>query len=616
MRRYITSMLVAFIMFSCIFLSARAQSNANLTINNILVSVKPETAEYEVNVYFSILDSTGSPIKGLTTDESAVLEDAKSMKIDSVSTANEPMTLIMVLDTSGSMAGTGIQAAKDAANSFLLGMGNEDEVSILSFNNNVNQVIDFTKDRQKAGQQLASINAVANSGTCLYNAAYEAVKNAAALPSGRRAVILLTDGVDETNSGTVCSSYTIDDVINLATQGNSAIPVYTIGLGKKIDQQSLQRVADLTGGRFQFTPDSNQLGTMFNNLSDQLKAQYVLKYTTSSAPGNHSLVIQATADGNTINDTRNFLVPEMPTGVLIKSPTDGQIIFGEQTLSAVITGASEGVEKVVFSVGDKVVGEATESPYQVDFEFTSNFSGNTTVQAVAQGANGEEIAKQSISIFISEPTAEGESATELSQTPGASTTPQGKSSTTIAFNSPYVIGAIAVFILIIGGLVSWFLLRKRPKNRIQETTTSSAKVEVEFSDDSGLIHQTFELQAPITRFGRLLSENDICFPQDSAMSRKHAIIEQKDANYFCSEVVQGTTYGTFVNEQKISSTPVVLHNGDVIRLGTRTKLKFIFFSSDITFDGQDFLGGPDEITFDGFNSRKEDGSPFETQDSI
>jgi VWFA-related protein len=556
------------------------------------------------------MDSAGVPVKGLTADNFSVVEDAKPMVIESLAPADDPISLIMAIDTSGSMAGPAINSAKDAANSFLLGMGNDDQVAILSFNNTVKPVIDFTTDRQAAGQQLSLIEAVPNSDTCLYDAAYQAVQNIAALAPGRRAVILFTDGVDEGYNGKPCSTYTIDDVIHLATGGNSAIPIYTLGLGYHVDEQSLQRLASLTGGRFQYAPTSDQLGAIFKNLSDQLKSQYLLTYLTTSAQGSHTLVIQATTPSGSVKDTRNFISPAMPAGILIKSPTDGQSILGKQVISAVLTGSAEEVQKVVFYVGGKDVGEVTAPPYDFNFEFTSSFAGTTTIDVVAQSASGDVIAKQSINVNVVVPTATVGAPTPNNtfvSIPNSITSSVNKLSGLPLY---LIIGGIVLLL----GILVFLIFRKRKKGE-SGGNNPIPTLEVVASDDPMFIGKRFEIQQPITKLGRLVADNDIAFPSDSPVSGQHAIIKRKGEKLYISEVSKGSTYGTFVNESKIGSTAVLLNDNAKIRLGSRLILRILKQKES---DGGtiDNLIIPDEHgTIDHLLPPKKTHDPFETQET-
>jgi VWFA-related protein len=603
----------------CIFLLAltstivNAQSSLNLIINNILVAPKPENVSYEVKAYLSVLDSTGVPVTDLKADNFSVIEDSHPMTVETVTQANDPISVIMALDTSGSMVGSAVKSAKDAANSLLLGMSSDDQVSILSFNSTVKPVIDFTKDRQSAGQQLSLLDATPGSGTCLYNAAYQAVQNVAALPPGRRAVILFTDGVDDNGSGKPCSTYTIDDVIHLATGGSSPIPIYTLGMGNHVDQQSLQRLASLTGGRFQYAPSSDQLGAIFKNLSDLLKSQYLLTYSTTSAQGSHTVVITATTSEGTAKDTRNFISPAMPAGIMIKSPNDGQSISGKQVISAVLIGDTTGIQQVVFYVGGKEVGQATVSPYDLNFDFTSNFSGNTSIDVVAQGASGEIIAKQTINVNVIAPTTVPGATPTISSVPAASTT--SKTTTTTPFHIPslyLMVGGIGLLVVIIVVAII-FVVRKR-KSKGKGNDSGIGSLEVIFSDDKMFLGKKFEIVQPITKLGKLITDNDISFPSDSPVSKHHAIIEKKGRDLYIREVPQGTTYGTYVMGSKVGTTPVQLNNNDEIRLGNRLKLKLKLLNASGEQTLDNFVIQGEDKTIDHIPSPKESFNPFDTQD--
>ena len=615
MNKWLVSICLTLGLLASTLFVVNAQSVISLTINNILVTPDPEKANYKVMAYISVVDSAGIPVKNLTLDKFSVIEDAVPMTLVSAETTNDPISLVLVLDTSGSMGGPAIEAAKEGANSLLLSLGSDDEVSVLSFDNTVRTVIDFTNDRQEAGQQLLSLNTSPNSGTCLYDATYQAVQKVAALPAGRRAVVLFTDGVDESLNGEPCSTYTIDDVIHLATQGNAIIPIYTLGEGGRIDQQALKRLADLTGGHFQFAPSTDHLQTIFQNLTDQLKYQYVITYTTASAQGNHTLVIQATTPGGSAKDTRNFISPAMPTEVLIKSPNDGQTITGQQVISAIVSGNVQNVKKVVFYVGGEAVGESINPPYELNFIFTSTFAGNTTISAVALGGNGEAIARQIINVNVIAPTSvsavtlsPSESPAIVSSQPIVSS-PSGFSVASL-LHPPYsIILGSGLFLIVVAGV--GLVVRKRSRGNVISETTFG-KLEVLYSDSQGFIHKKFDITQPITRLGRLIADNDISFPDDKPVSKHHAIIEKKGEGLYLYEVAQGTTYGTFIGDVKIGTTPVILHDMDEIRLGTRLKLKFSLPISERTIDSLNPQA--DDVTIDFNLPPKERKDPFETQD--
>ena len=265
------------------------------------------------------------------------------------------------------------------------------------------------------------------------------------------------------------------------------------------------------------------------------------------------MVIEAKTPDGTAKGSRNFIIPAMPSEILIKYPTEGESISGKQTMEAVLSGLTNDVKKVVFFVGGQEVGQVEAAPYKLDFEFNSTFAGNTTVEVVAQGEDGKEIAKKVIQVNVITPT---ESAPSLPLPKNVSPT--------------YLIGGGAGLLLIAIVVVVVVLLRKR-KPKVDGFESIYGTLEVTFSDDAAFIGKKFEIQQKTTRLGKLVSDNDISFPSDSPVSKHHAIIEAKGGDLYIQEVSQGTTYGTYVQDKKIGSSPVMLRNNDEIRLGNRLK---------------------------------------------
>jgi pSer/pThr/pTyr-binding forkhead associated (FHA) protein len=108
-----------------------------------------------------------------------------------------------------------------------------------------------------------------------------------------------------------------------------------------------------------------------------------------------------------------------------------------------------------------------------------------------------------------------------------------------------------------------------------------ATLTVLYSDDTNLQHQVLNITLPKVQLGRS-TQNDIIFPQDTPVSRHHAVIEQTGSQFWMSEVISSDEtgspkrpkFGTFVNEMKMEDQPVLLKSGDVIRLGPRVRLAF------------------------------------------
>lgn len=231
----------------------------------------------------TVRDANGVPVPDLTAANFEINEDrapqARTITaVEPFVNRDVPVSVVLVIDVSGSMQGQPLADAKVAAVRFLDRLSARDRVAVLAFSDRVNldapdqaREAAFTADKPALYKLIDGLQA--NGGTPLYDAVYKAVQSVSTETSGNRAVILLTDGRDEDPGSRVASAET---PIQAATRAN--IPVFTIGLGNQIDRGYLERLARLTGGTYQETPASAQLATLFQNVGDLLKQQYRLTY--------------------------------------------------------------------------------------------------------------------------------------------------------------------------------------------------------------------------------------------------------------------------------------------------------------------------------------------------
>lgn len=570
-----------------------AQNKIDLTVHYVNGAPLADQLAYKVSVFFSALDASGNPIKDLQAQNMTISEDSKAYPLDSLALASdEPINLVLVLDTSGTMVGGKIADARKAADAFVTRLNPQDRVAVITFNQNITTIVDFSADHTAVRQKIAAVEAVRNAGTCLYDATYQAVQTTASLPQGRRSIILLTDGVDETASGKVCSTFTLDDVTDIATRGSLRVPIYTIGLGNRIDEAGLTRLAALTGGNYQYSPDSTKLDELFERLSEQLRLQYVLHYTSNSAPGAHMVAVRVDYLGAQDQDTRDFILPALPWHVIFLSPVEGAQISGKLKLSVSLSGQGDPVQRVVFLAGEKVLGTDDSAPYELDIDPTAYPEGALTFSAFAQGANEKELARASVTVNrVTPPTAP----------PPATALPDIKQPEAVEtwMNSPWLIfglGGLLLLALIVFGIylarrradekraAAWVQAQSVSVSDYAESRTLDAIVTgsdtraifiVRESDDPLLVSKRLLMNQEIIHIGRG-SDNELSFPKDSPVSRQHAIVEEKQGRLYLREVLtkdasgaeKSPTYGTFVNGEPINGE-VVLQDGNQIRLGKR-----------------------------------------------
>jgi hypothetical protein len=186
-----------------------------------------------------------------------------------------PLYAVVTLDTSGSMRQR-LPEAKAAAQAFIDGLAAEDRVRAVSFAREVKALNGVGADRQSARAGLNGT--VARGDTALYDALYASIELTREQP-GRKAVILLSDGVDDDGAGRQLSKRSLSEALDLARSVN--VPVYAIGLGTEIDDGVLRRVAEETGGQYYKVPEAAELRELYARIGEQLSGQYSISYESN-----------------------------------------------------------------------------------------------------------------------------------------------------------------------------------------------------------------------------------------------------------------------------------------------------------------------------------------------
>ena len=149
-----------------------------------------------VTVNFNLRSLNNTPLGDIRPDQFVIEENGVAQQVTGVALAHDigiPLSVVLVLDTSGSMQGPKLSAAQAAGAAFMDGLGAGNEVALLPLNTRVQPAIPFTTDKQKITDGLNSQVAAGN--TLLYDALYTAAQLVNTSQQGnRRAIVLLTDG--------------------------------------------------------------------------------------------------------------------------------------------------------------------------------------------------------------------------------------------------------------------------------------------------------------------------------------------------------------------------------------------------------------------------------------
>ncbi|MEQ8222551.1 MAG: VWA domain-containing protein [Candidatus Eremiobacterota bacterium] len=292
-----------------------------LTQNDILTLNRIDLLAYPT-VFLNVMvtDREGNPLEGLGIKDFTVSENGVEQKIDSVISAsqrNEPVNIMLTMDVSGSMGdeiyledGTKrrpLDDAKDGAKTFVSNLKAQDKVIVSVFADYWLAVNEVTEDRAPVINSIDKLTP--EGGTVLFQGVTESVRVLHDM-EGNKAVIVLTDGKD---SG---KNLTLQECLTKIT--GQGVPVFTIGLGTDIDENTLVNIARTTGGRYFRAPDSSKLKEIYELISKQLEKQYWIKYRVKKS---HPI-------GSEVDVTVSNMSPAMRGVSTLKYITPAQLVTG------------------------------------------------------------------------------------------------------------------------------------------------------------------------------------------------------------------------------------------------------------------------------------------------
>jgi len=261
-----------------------------------------------VDLFFTVKDKNGELVPHLTRNDCTVLEDKVPQTLKSfVAETDQPLTLGILLDTSGSQENV-LPLEQDAGSQFLQRvLRSKDEAFLVSFDVNVDLLQDFTNSAHQLAHAMnkAQINTAGGNGgagipgagggtvptigdpkgTLLYDAINLASNEKLNQESGRKALIILTDGEDQG------SRTKIGEAIAAAQKAN--VIVYVILIADRgfyggfnmgySGYSAAKRISDETGGRLiDVGNNGKKLEAAFQQIEDELRTQYVASYTPSN----------------------------------------------------------------------------------------------------------------------------------------------------------------------------------------------------------------------------------------------------------------------------------------------------------------------------------------------
>jgi Ca-activated chloride channel family protein len=266
-----------------------------------------------VNVLCSAFDkNTNSFVTNLTRDDFSVYEDGQKQEIKNFAReTNLPLTIAMLIDTSDSVAPK-LRFEQEAAISFFQSILREkDRAMLVEFDSGVTLLQDFTSDPNKLAKEIRKLRAAG--GTALYDAIHMACDEKLIRETGRKAIVILSDGDDES------SNMDYNDALEMALRAESTVFAISVSRGGFFGVEGssegdtvLKDMARETGGKVFFPFKLAELDDAFRQINQELRSQFSLGYysTNTARDGSYRKIeVRASERGLKLSHRKGYYAP-------------------------------------------------------------------------------------------------------------------------------------------------------------------------------------------------------------------------------------------------------------------------------------------------------------------
>ena len=252
-----------------------------------------------VEVYATVSDARGEPVPALTRADFIVEEDGRRQDIRTFSAGEFPLALAVGIDRSFSMARVGFPGVTRAVRGFLGALRPADQAMLVGIGSETEVLAPLSTDRGSAFDALDGLDPWGT--TPLYDATLSAV-DAIEAASGRRALILISDGTDrysQTKSADLLDRVRRKDVL-----------IYPVALGRTRDAVFAE-MATVTGGRSFQVANVSALPAALSSIAGELRFQYLLGYAPPAGgrPGWRSIQVRVNRPDVRVRAREGYVAP-------------------------------------------------------------------------------------------------------------------------------------------------------------------------------------------------------------------------------------------------------------------------------------------------------------------
>jgi Ca-activated chloride channel homolog len=262
----------------------------------------------------------GRALPGLTAEDFEIYDDGKIQALDSVSVRTVPLSVVLALDTSTSVAGRTLDLLRESASAFAEHLSDGDRAALLTFSHHLSLRSTFTTDGSPLRGALRDVQA--DGATCWYDALFAALEILEP-ERDRPMVLLFTDGAD------TYSWLTEEQLLPLVLESNAIVYAVTRGEPPTVPDirttadrarwrqaraeharrtRVLRKVTDESSGRLVETDSYDRLQTLFLEILDEMKTRYVLTYSPPEPvrDGWHELQVKVKRNGVDVRARRGY----------------------------------------------------------------------------------------------------------------------------------------------------------------------------------------------------------------------------------------------------------------------------------------------------------------------
>jgi Ca-activated chloride channel family protein len=256
-----------------------------------------------VSVFATVTDAQKRLVPDLVQDDFEVFDNEKPQPLVFFENEVQPISVVVMLDTSGSMTLT-LDLLRRAAEEFVNRLLPADQARVGAFNDRIEFNSRFMNDRDQLVTDIKNLDY--GNATRLWDAIAASLDELKGI-DGRRVILVFTDG-DDTGS----RNSSMGKIIDRARADE--VMIYAIGLESQIlgqrtkPDRGLRKIADETGGGYFELTKTSELSSTFTRVAQELHSQYVLGFTPTMLDGKvHKLLVRVKKPGMNARARRSYL---------------------------------------------------------------------------------------------------------------------------------------------------------------------------------------------------------------------------------------------------------------------------------------------------------------------